>query len=222
MHKYFLRFAPYIIGFMILALHFIGFLISCIFPRYSVFSWSGVATIDLCFGYNCGKLVHNLHENMFKDALTGISNRGFLYFKATNLMDKLSKEKKDISILVIDIDNLKSINDNSGHLAGDYLVKHISNILRENIRKNDNVIRWGGDEFVVTMPATNTDTAYEMAEGIRKNIADSELDFESIKIKATVSIGIATINKKMDLDAFVDMADQALYKAKQFRNAVKV
>lgn len=221
MEKFFIKFTPYLIAMLVLILHLIGYILTLEIEENLYFIiWFCVTLIDIYFAFRCGKLIQNLHKGVYEDALTKVNNRGFFYLKMNEEIGKLKKSNSKISLLMVDIDNFKTINDTYGHVAGDNLVKKLANILAENIRKSDNIIRWGGDEFAIILPESNHEEAYVIAERIRNVIQDYIFCYNNIVIKMTVSIGIASVKDEIGIDDFVDLADSALYKAKQTRNSV--
>jgi len=157
---------------------------------------------------------------MYIDTLTQLNNRDFFYASMSDSMEKLKTKQSYISLLIIDLDNFKNINDNYGHNAGDEILKQLSNILKHNIRDIDIATRWGGDEFVITLHGVNKKEAFNIAYRIKKHIHRHDFYYNNTLFKITASIGIASIGNKMDINAFIDLADEALYKAKTNKNTV--
>ena len=121
-----------------------------------------------------------------------------------------------VTIAMIDIDNFKDVNDKYGHLAGDYVLKEVSKIFINTLRKTDFVYRYGGEEICILMPETLVEKAYVPLERLRKTIENREFIFEGKKIKVTVSIGASTYGKDMrDANELIERADAVLYKAKK-------
>jgi diguanylate cyclase (GGDEF)-like protein len=153
------------------------------------------------------------------DQLTGIPNR-------RNFDDRLGAEWKQsirqnqpISILVIDIDKFKDYNDTYGHQQGDIVLQKVASILLQSLRRpTDFVARWGGEEFVILLPATPSDGALEVAEKIRANVEKEVIPFaEGSSTKVTISIGMNTQApvQGSSAESFFSNADKALYKAKE-------
>ncbi|MDZ7671653.1 MAG: diguanylate cyclase [Halanaerobiales bacterium] len=175
-------------------------------------------------GMNKSKELKKLHKElqvMLKfDDLTGLANRrSFMdYFK-----QKLSQAKDNsdkLSLLMLDIDNFKDINDTFGHQRGDHVLKEVSIILTENVRRKDLAARLGGDEFLVLLPNTDKDNAEKIAKRIKDDI--SSLDIFNKDYYTTVSIGGAALNRNDDIESLLKRADDALYKAKdRGRNRVE-
>ncbi|PTX14843.1 PAS domain S-box-containing protein/diguanylate cyclase (GGDEF) domain-containing protein [Halanaerobium congolense] len=147
----------------------------------------------------------------FHDELTGLYNRHYLKEE----LKKLNKSRKyPVTIIIGDLDNLKVINDNLGHLAGDKYIKKAANIIKSLLRNEDTIGRVGGDEFVIILPNTTNKTAAAITQRIRKkfNLENKKTD-ESIKFD--ISLGISTAkNKKTDLIDCYHLADQNMYKNK--------
>ncbi|MBV7271726.1 GGDEF domain-containing protein [Clostridium sp. PL3] len=221
MDKFFIKFTPYIIATNVLAVHLLGYILTLqVEKRWYFAIWLAVALIDVAFAFRCGRLIQNLHRNVYEDALTKVKNRGFFYLRMSEEIEKLKKINYRISLLMIDIDNFKVINDTYGHIAGDSLVKQLASILSQKIRKSDNIIRWGGDEFAIILPESTHEEAYNIAERIRNVVQDYSFYHNNVLIKMTISIGIASVKDEIEIDTFVDLADSALYKSKRTRNSV--
>lgn len=146
------------------------------------------------------------------DKLTGLYNRGAI----DQLMDEAivhSRETMEpMSILVIDVDNFKSINDRFGHLMGDASLMCIANIIKDSVLDIDCPGRWGGDEFMVIMRDANGDVALKVGERIRKSVEDFSL--ENGMLRMSVSVGVSTLRALDDKDSLFKRADDALYRAK--------
>ncbi|MBU2600204.1 CHASE2 domain-containing protein [bacterium] len=167
----------------------------------------------------------SVEEQIFSDQLTKVYNRRYLDIKLEKEINSANWLHLPLSLLIIDADHFKRINDIYGHLTGDKVLEEIASILKLNIRSKDTVARYGGEEFVIIFPKCNTDQAYVIAERIRKSIAERQFyDISENQIKVTISGGIATypinaLNKK----SLVSEADQALYQAKDSgRNMIMI
>ena len=149
------------------------------------------------------------------DSLTGLYNRG--YFEET-LGGEISRARRydtEFSILFLDLDDFKQVNDTMGHLAGDYVLKKVANLIINEKREEDVVARYGGEELVIILPETNKVNTIIKAERIRKKIQEMPLVFDGKKIKISVSGGIATFPQDaMEANKLIQCADQALYRAK--------
>lgn len=153
-----------------------------------------------------------LEKNATTDLLTGVMNRQALEHFFTD--DFNCDENHPLSILLLDIDAFKNINDSYGHLCGDDVIQVIARYIRENIHHNDIVCRWGGDEFLIILRDTPAKEALEVSETLRLQIADYTFNHEDYAFQVTVSIGIAECVGGDTLTAFFARADQALYRAK--------
>ena len=145
------------------------------------------------------------------DTLTQIYNRFKLDTAVQESYESYKRYKRVFSIILIDVDYFKSVNDTYGHLIGDEVLKSIVTVLKKCIRRTDILGRWGGEEFMIVCEETDIDGAYNLAEKIRQEI--EKYDFESVG-KKTISLGIAEIEDGISLDELIKMADDSLYYAK--------
>jgi diguanylate cyclase (GGDEF)-like protein len=150
------------------------------------------------------------------DDLTGLLNvRGFA-LAANRLFAQAARHGRATSVLMIDSDNLKSVNDGYGHPAGNELLRHLAQSIQAELRFTDVAARYGGDEFIVLLPDTPAKGAMEVAERIRNRVASSPLTVDARELVSSVSIGIACYPEDgATLDALAAHADGALYSAKQ-------
>jgi diguanylate cyclase (GGDEF)-like protein len=159
-----------------------------------------------------------LHEQVkelaMKDALTGLYNRRV--FDELLAVEMRRKALMPISLLLIDLDDFKKVNDTFGHPAGDEVLSTVGKILREGCRGSDLVARYGGEEFAVMLPSTNSAVAFEIAQRLRTRIAGTIFVFNGKQLRLTASIGIAfTSGGRSDpITQLVSRADEALYRAK--------
>ena len=156
------------------------------------------------------------------DYLTEVFNRRALIETLQQEIARTNRDNSFLSLLMIDIDRFKQINDQMGHLCGDVVLQKIATCLNENIRLYDKVGRYGGDEFIICLPNTSYEKAHEIAERLRKKIATLEIHCDNRNIKTTASIGLVTYNSDMDesLDQLISRADKCMYAAKQTRDTV--
>ena len=153
------------------------------------------------------------HRAAITDELTGFYNRGYFYQRLSEEVHRAERTDLPLSLLVIDFDHLKIINDSYGHLAGDKALKEISKIIRACIRKMDIPARYGGDELVIILPETDSISAFNVAERMRKKVANTLSEGD---ISFTVSIGIATYPRDAtQSQTLFERADKAMYQAKQ-------
>ena len=162
------------------------------------------------------KLYEEIERLAVTDGLTGLFNHRHFQETLAQEFNRIERFSEPISLLIIDIDHFKKINDTYGHPVGDAVLKKVSGIIRKTIRNIDIPARYGGEEFAVILLGTDTNGALKMAERLRKSIADAKFSSEQNAFSVTVSIGISThareMRKKEDL---VEQADKALYHAKR-------
>ncbi|WP_292953731.1 MULTISPECIES: transporter substrate-binding domain-containing protein [unclassified Neptuniibacter] len=152
------------------------------------------------------------------DALTGLNNRLHIETLLEEELFRLQQFKQPLTILLLDVDLFKKINDQHGHLCGDSVLKQFAQIIVDNTRKTDKIGRWGGEEFMILLPETNAKMAYRLAEKLRTAIA-AEL-FEEVD-QVTASFGLAEATEDQSSRELIKKADSALYQAKdQGRNCV--
>ncbi|MBK3332423.1 diguanylate cyclase [Persephonella atlantica] len=152
------------------------------------------------------------------DPLTKLYNRRYFKEVSKHFVFSAKRENEPLSVLMLDIDKFKSINDTYGHDVGDKVIKTIANILTKNRRKSDLLCRWGGEEFLILLPNTNVEGAFSVAEKIRKTVENTDINVSDEKqIKITVSIGISQMELKEEdnLEPAIRRADEALYTAKE-------
>jgi diguanylate cyclase (GGDEF)-like protein len=166
-------------------------------------------------------LMRQLQNAAYTDALTGLHNRRYFMDMATMYFEKSKRSGSLCYAMMLDLDYFKNINDIHGHLAGDYVLKTLSNHIKDIIRSYDLLARYGGEEFVVLLTDSAEDTALSLAERIRNSIAHSPCHYKGADISVTVSIGIAGSMGTPSLTELLNNADDALYTAKsQGRNRV--
>ena len=158
------------------------------------------------------QLEKDLRETATTDKLTKAYNRVKFEEIIAIELERTTRYNHPLSIVIVDIDDFKKVNDTCGHLVGDYALKAVAGILQSHMRKINHLIRWGGDEFVIIPVETGLDGARIFSERLRQAI--ESFDFGKAG-KITVSIGIALFNKDDTEDTFLQRADDALYKAKE-------
>lgn len=158
-------------------------------------------------------------ELSIKDPLTNIYNRRYIFDRLNELKSKYSRHKEDFSIVILDIDYFKIINDNFGHLAGDYILQEFTKIIGKNIRPFDLLGRYGGEEFIIVMVNCKKKIACNRVEHILKVIRNSSFTYDKKLINFTFSAGISDSDdynfNEVILDKFIDCADKRLYHAKE-------
>jgi diguanylate cyclase (GGDEF)-like protein len=166
-----------------------------------------------------------LKEQANRDYLTGLYNRRYFNEIAQDFIHISKRERKPFSVIMLDIDKFKKINDTYGHSIGDDVLKALSNIIQKTVRKSDIVSRYGGEEFALLLPFTDKQGAQRIAEKIRINVEDTKIVLHNSKIvQFTVSLGVDCIEMQDEnIEESLDRADSALYNAKESgRNKVIV
>lgn len=161
-----------------------------------------------------------LRKQAMTDALTGIFNRGELMTRAEEEAARFSRHRPDgdnrkLSFIMLDIDHFKRVNDVYGHLAGDAVLRQLPDRIKQGLRLYDILGRYGGEEFLLLLPKADLPDAVTIAERIRCAIADEPFQFNDFSIDTTVSLGVSTLTKETSLTEAIELADQALYRAKQ-------
>ena len=170
---------------------------------------------------------HNqeLERMAIEDPLTQIYNRRYFFELAAKEVERAKRYGNHLSVVILDADNFKKMNDSFGHLIGDQILINLTKLLQENIRSIDILARFGGEEFVILMPeATRTD-AKKSAERLRKLVSETSMVHGGFDVTITICLGIASWEggQDLDFDALLAHADQALYQSKDTgRNRVSV
>jgi diguanylate cyclase (GGDEF)-like protein len=166
------------------------------------------------------------HDEIYKmkitDGLTGIYNRRHLIDEMIREIHRSTRYRRVLSLIMIDIDFFKSINDTWGHIAGDLILKEVTRLISSISREEDVFARYGGEEFAILIPETPPDEVILFAERIRKTVENHRFLYEGSEIKVTISMGVATIHgERISETDFIAAADEKLYLAKhQGRNRV--
>ena len=169
------------------------------------------------------KTQENLRLMAMTDPLTGISNRRHFMDQISEEFERTVRYGTPFSLMLIDIDNLKEVNDTYGHEAGDEVLRSFAKYCLTRLRSVDRFARFGGDEFIVLLVQTGRERAKEVALRLLSGIEGSEIQTEEEAIHITVSVGLTTINKDATIDGLIKRADKALYEAKNGgRNRVAI
>jgi two-component system, cell cycle response regulator len=174
---------------------------------------------DTIFKYLSGSDVEaQYHETIFNmtitDGLTDVGNKKRLDQMVRKEIPRALRHERDLALLMIDIDHFKDVNDTYGHLAGDSVLRDLASIVQKRLRPDDELGRYGGEEFAAILPETSLDGAVKIAEDLRRLVETHPFVVEGEQIKVTVSIGVAGLKQGMDANAFFRAADELLYKAK--------
>ena len=158
------------------------------------------------------------------DFLTGLSNRRHFETVAHTELSRSQRYMRPFSILMLDIDHFKDVNDRLGHAAGDLILKNVAEICRQGKRSSDFIARVGGEEFALILPETTFGDAHELAERLRRLVEESKQLIDGQWVRVTVSIGVAGAGPSTSgLGALQRSADEALYEAKRLgRNQVAI
>jgi diguanylate cyclase (GGDEF)-like protein len=176
---------------------------------------------DAIFKYLTGDNIEaQFHEEIYRltveDSLTRIPNK-------RSLMEFLDKEfararryQRNLSVVMIDLDHFKNVNDTYGHLTGDFVLREFAQLANLRIRREEILARYGGEEFACILPEMNLEEATEFAEAVRKSVEEHVFRFEGVTLRLTASLGVATMTQALTRpEALLLGADEALYRAKR-------
>jgi len=150
------------------------------------------------------------------DHLTKLFNMRYFLDFARLEFERTRRYARTLSVVMVDIDHFKNINDSHGHYMGDLALREIASRIKDSLRAVDVVARYGGEEFIILMPETNQGEASQVAERVRQIVADSPIENKDVAIPVTLSLGVAEIEKNTNtLDELIKHADRALYQAKK-------
>jgi len=162
-----------------------------------------------------------LKEHIRIDPLTRVYNREFMEEYLNEELERAERYNAKFSMIIVDIDHFKRINDNYGHQKGDEILKKVAAIFNKAVRKSDIIFRYGGEEFLIALPETGLNGAYAVANKLRKMV-ESEI-FDGIDSNVTVSVGLCERKNSMALEEMIYSVDMALYDAKRNgRNQVRI
>ena len=166
------------------------------------------------------ELDESFHESLvssaLRDPLTKLFNKRYLLDRLDSELKFARRHETWLTLMMIDIDHFKLINDTHGHLAGDAVLVHFANVLQHSVRNEDVVSRWGGEELAIVLRATPIDPAVALGERLRKLVEQTLVVHKGHQLRATISIGVAGFPqaKVETVEQLVEAADQALYRAK--------
>lgn len=203
---------------MVFLLHLLGFwLEKYVNGDASLTVWLLVGVVDVFFAFKCGYFITSLNAKVYRDELTDLPNRRFFNIAVSEEIARLNGSNF-LSVLMIDLDDFKRINDAFNHTTGDLVLRETAKIFSRVKRESDIALRWGGEEFVIILPNTNAEGAAILGERVRNAVEQHK--YAAISSQITVSIGVATVNARTDIDHFITLADAALYQAKNQKNTV--
>lgn len=163
------------------------------------------------------ELYQKLHHLSNTDGLTGLYNHRFFHIRLEEELSRCRRIQKPLSLLIMDMDNFKDVNDKYGHQEGDRILSVIAGVLREGVRSSDVLARYGGDEFSAILPETDSKTAENIAHRILEKIKGTDIPVQNDKIRLSLSIGISTMlpDEIVPSRELINRADTALYEAKR-------
>jgi len=164
------------------------------------------------------ELNEQLKETSFRDELTGLYNRRFLVEFLATKRALAMRQSIPLSVVLIDVDHFKKINDTLGHAVGDMVLQRLSQALSDGVREADVAARYGGEEFILVLPHTPAATATQAAERILRVVSD--LSFPGVPWKITFSAGVSELEAGEPMETLLERADRRLYVAKRTRNRV--
>jgi diguanylate cyclase (GGDEF)-like protein len=168
-------------------------------------------------GGNIETLYHEeIYQLTIVDGLTQVNNKRYLLEYLEREMGRCHRYGRALSLIMVDLDHFKQVNDTNGHLAGDYVLRETASLIRQRIRKEECFARYGGEEFAVVMPESGPENARLFAEKVRRLVEAHAFSFEGKPIKVTISLGVADMTPEMTEPLnFIKVADANLYKAKK-------
>lgn len=212
----------FFIGFILSTVDFVlDYLLSPRIPwgKLAVQAW---LFLTLCIGgYSIGRLFSEVRKLSVTDALTGLYSRYYFFDQLDKELSRAKRYNEPFSIIMMDLDGFKRINDSQGHLAGDRILRAVAAALHSAVRRTDVVGRYGGEEFVLLLPHTDEKGALTLANRLRELIERCNFGAGHGQKGITISGGITTYpTSGTTAEELLERADQALYKAKETTNAV--
>ena len=161
------------------------------------------------------KYYEEIYRMTIVDGLTQIHNKRYLFEALERELIRARRHSRALSLVMFDIDFFKRINDQCGHLAGDYVLRELAEVVQDRIRRDEVFARYGGEEFAIMMPETELQGAVTLAETLREKVAEHRFSFQGENISVTVSMGCAAIEGEDTATALIARADEKLYDAKR-------
>jgi diguanylate cyclase (GGDEF)-like protein len=166
-----------------------------------------------------GNIESSYHEEIYRmtiiDGLTQAYNKRYFLENLEKELPRCARHQRPLSLLMFDIDHFKRINDEHGHLTGDFVLRELARRVRTRIRKEEVFARYGGEEFALNLPETPKEGALKVAEDLRRIVDAEPFDFEGDRIAISISVGVATTINEISPEAFIKLADDNLYRAKR-------
>lgn len=176
---------------------------------------------DTIFKYLSGANVESsYHEEIYRmtihDGLTQIANKRYLTDHLDKEFARAKRYGRELSVIMLDIDHFKDVNDQFGHLTGDYVLKEMAGLLNKRIRKEELFARYGGEEFVVVLPESGMDVGLKFGEIVRAMVEEHHFEFEGHPLAITISVGVgSTSDATATVNDLIKIADDKLYEAKR-------
>ncbi len=161
-------------------------------------------------------LYSQMERMAITDGLTGLYNRRGLTQMGQREIDRARRFDRAFSVLMLDLDHFKELNDTHGHAAGDNVLRQLADLLSQLVRSIDVVARYGGEEFTILLPECPHDCGQEVAERLRRAVENTTFQTDAGELELSISLGLASgSNMPLDLEALIEAADRALYAAKE-------
>lgn len=161
------------------------------------------------------KYYEEIYKMTIIDGLTQIHNKRYLSEALDREIIRARRHSRDLAVVMFDIDYFKRINDECGHLAGDYVLRELAEVVQERIRRDEVFARYGGEEFAIMLPETELEGAVTLAQTLREKVAEHRFVFQGESISVTVSLGCAFMEPDDTATAIIARADEKLYEAKR-------
>jgi diguanylate cyclase (GGDEF)-like protein len=161
------------------------------------------------------KYYEEIYRMTIVDGLTQIHNKRYLFEALERELIRARRHSRALSLVMFDIDFFKRINDQCGHLAGDYVLRELSEVVQDRIRRDEVFARYGGEEFAIMMPETELLGAVTLSETLREKVAEHRFSFQGEQISVTISMGCAAIEAEDTATGLIARADEKLYDAKR-------
>jgi len=161
------------------------------------------------------KYYEEIYRMTIVDGLTQIHNKRYLFEALERELIRARRHSRALSLVMFDIDFFKRINDQCGHLAGDYVLRELAEVVQDRIRRDEVFARYGGEEFAIMMPETELLGAVTLSETLREKVAEHKFSFQGEQISVTISMGCATIEADDTATGLIARADEKLYEAKR-------
>lgn len=176
----------------------------------------GGAIFKFLSGGNIETLYHEeIYQLTIVDGLTQISNKRYFSEFLEKEMGRCHRYARDLSLIIFDIDHFKKVNDEVGHIAGDFVLRELAQRIKQRVRKEECFARYGGEEFALAMPEVGLEKARQFAEKLRRIVAEQPFVFEARAMPVTISVGVAVMTRDLsEPEEFVKAADAKMYEAK--------